>query len=132
MSLKQSQGFYQLSIDQVFKAAEACGFNPTGEYFQLNSYENRVYDLFLESENEKPDHVIVKVYRSHRWSLEAIHEEHEFLWDLKNDGLQAVAPIRLKGESTTYVADNMIFTFFPKAIGRMPQELSIKDYTDLG
>lgn len=132
MSIKENHGFYQLSIDQIFQVAEDCGFNPTGAYFQLNSYENRVFDLFLEETPELGNHVIVKVYRPNRWTLEAITEEHDFLRDLKDEGIPAVAPLILNNGLTTIVHNEMIYSFFPKAVGRMPQELTLKDYVSLG
>lgn len=125
----KKESFYHLSIDQVFKVAEAQGFQPTGEYFQLNSYENRVFDLFLEGE-ARP-HIICKVYRPGRWSLPAIKEEHAFMEELQEQGIPAVAAWKNKGEST-FVDHDMIFSFFPKAVGRMPQELDDKDLRQLG
>lgn len=132
MSIKEDSSFYKLSIDQVFKVAESCGWLPTGEYFQLNSYENRVFDLFLEQQDQNPSHIISKVYRPHRWSLDAIKEEHDFLLELKAEGIPVIAPYVLNKNETTVVDKGMIFSFFPKALGRMPQELSLKDYSHLG
>ncbi len=131
MSLKpvKTQNFYNLSIDQVFHATESWGLHPTGQYFQLNSYENRVYDLFLEGEERS--HVIVKVYRPNRWSEEAIKEEHCFLEELKDQGIPVVAPIQKEGK-TTIKLNGMIFSFFPKALGRMPQEFQPKDFRQIG
>lgn len=127
---ENSQNFYDLKTEQVFQAAEEWGYSPSGRYFQLNSYENRVYDLFLEGETKK-DHIIAKVYRPHRWSEESIAEEHEFLFDLKNQGIPAVAPVKREGQS--YLKKNgMIFSFFPKALGRMPQELQPQDLRQIG
>ncbi len=127
---ENSQNFYELKTEQVFQAAEEWGFVPSGRYFQLNSYENRVYDLFLEGESKK-DHVIAKVYRPHRWSEDSIREEHEFLFDLKEQGIPAVAPIKRDGESFLK-KKGMIFSFFPKALGRMPQEFQAQDLRQIG
>ena len=41
--------FFQLNPDAILKATEIAGFTVTGEFQQLNSYENRVYDLELET-----------------------------------------------------------------------------------
>lgn len=129
MSLKLTESFYQLGVEQVFEVAESLGFQPTGEYFQLNSYENRVFDLFLEGA-DRP-HIICKVYRPQRWSEEAIREEHLFLSELKSHGILAVAAWEKEG-ATTFVHNGMIFSFFPKAVGRMPQELSLQDLKAVG
>ncbi len=125
----QQQSFYQLGVDQVFRVAESCGFDPTGEYFQLNSYENRVFDLFLEGEPKS--HIISKVYRPGRWSPQAIQEEHDFMKELKNHGIPVVAAWEKQGQSI-FLDKGMCFSFFPKAVGRMPQELSFTDLAQLG
>ena len=126
--------FYKLHIDQVFNCAEQVGFFPTGEYFQLNSYENRVFDLFLDPHDSDPQfdgHVIVKVYRPQRWSRAAILEEHEFIAELQEAGIPAIAPLELSG-NTVVEKDEMFFSFFPKARGRMPQELGLRDFRQIG
>lgn len=125
----KNPSFYNLSIDQVFQVAEDQGFKPTGEYFQLNSYENRVFDLFLEGDNRP--HIICKVYRPGRWSLESIKEEHGFMQELLDHGIPAVPAWSQKGK-TTFVHEGMIFSFFPKAVGRMPQEFTSEDFRTLG
>lgn len=126
------ESFYQLSIDQVFEVAENCGFQPTGEYFQLNSYENRVFDLFLEPGSPlQNNHVICKVYRPGRWSQEAINEEHDFLNELNHQDIPAIAALSFAGK-TVYEHSGMLFSFFPKAMGRMPQEFNNQDLVQLG
>jgi len=133
MSVKKASSFYDLSVDLVLKASEWSGFVPTGQYFQLNSYENRVFDLFLEPSPEHPQltHIITKIYRPHRWSKKAIQEEHEFLFELQGQGIPVVAPLLIQGESLKVYQD-MFFCFFPKAMGRMPQEFSSEDYKHIG
>ena len=78
------QPFSLLHPDLILSALEDCGFIVTGEMIQLNSFENRVYRIELEKENnEHPfDRVVVKFYRPGRWPVESILEEHEFLFDL--------------------------------------------------
>jgi Ser/Thr protein kinase RdoA (MazF antagonist) len=130
MSVKTTtQSFYQLSVDQVFQVAESLGYQPTGEYFQLNSYENRVFDLFLE--DEASSHIICKVYRPGRWSRESIEEEHQFLLELKEQGIPVIAPI-LKKKVSVFESNQMSFSFFPKAVGRMPQEFNDQDLKAIG
>src|SRR5262249_16477377 len=72
--------FYQLTPDVIMEAVEKAGWSPTGEYLQLNSYENRVFSIRLEKE---PFDIIAKFYRPGRWSRAALLEEHEFLAELK-------------------------------------------------
>ena len=128
MGADLSQSFYKLTIDQVLQAVEDSGYEPTGEYLQLNSYENRVFDIYLENS----EHIIVKVYRPNRWTYDAIHEEHEFLQDLKESGLTVVAPLKQKNGKTISEHDGMYVSLFPKAIGRMPQEFQLKDFSQIG
>ncbi|MFP5518785.1 MAG: serine/threonine protein kinase [Bdellovibrionia bacterium] len=120
--------FYQLHPDRVLHVAEQVGFLPTGEFTQLNSYENRVFDIKLEEGNS----VIAKFYRPQRWSKEAILEEHEFLFDLKKEGIHAVAPLIVEGGSSVVQDQGMNVAFFPKIRARMPQELSSKELEQVG
>ena len=91
--IDHSQSFFNFQVDKVFDLCERHQFQPTGEYFQLNSYENRVFDIFLENKTWREEHIIFKIYRPHRWSEKAIFAEHEFLKELKEHGLPVVAPV---------------------------------------
>ena len=42
------ESFYDLSPHDVLNAIEQAGYPLTGRYLQLNSYENRVFDVELE------------------------------------------------------------------------------------
>lgn len=110
------------------EALEEQGFNLTGRCLQLNSYENRVFELELES-SEK---VVAKFYRPQRWSYECILEEHQFLFDLKSEGIHVVAPLKLSDQSTLKECQNILFSVFPKCRGRSPQELINNDYKSVG
>ena len=61
-----------LSPDTILDAIESVGIEPTGSLLALNSYENRVYQVGLES----GEFVIAKFYRPNRWTDAAIAEEH--------------------------------------------------------
>ena len=125
--------FYSLTPDEVLAAVDHNGFHTTGEFSQLNSYENRVFDLKLEVENENSrSNLIVKFYRPERWSKAMIQEEHDFLSDLEDGGLPVVAPLKLFTGNTIEEANGMYFSCFPKAKGRMCQELLPKDLQRLG
>lgn len=120
-----SSDFDSLQPDVILGAVEAAGYLPTGEYSQLNSYENRVFDLRLEVRASAPDpsdRVIAKFYRPRRWSPEAINDEHEFLSDLQREGIPAVAPLPLKSGKTVLEYGGFIMSIFPKVSGRNPQE----------
>lgn len=115
----------------VLSAAEAAGFLPTGEFTQLNSYENRVFDLRLE-EGSEHSRVIAKFYRPGRWSVEALNEEHQFLFDLKKEEVPVVAPLVLKNKKSVCSIDGMWVSFFPKFIGKMPEEFLGNDLFQVG
>lgn len=137
--------FERLQPKIILQAVEWAGFHPTGEISQLNSYENRVFDIRLESPlkvqpatatkanadrkpngvfdgHAHPTQIIVKFYRPHRWSREAIQDEHDFLRDLKSEGVAAVAPIELPNGQTLFHHDGFEVAIFPKIRGRMPDE----------
>jgi Ser/Thr protein kinase RdoA (MazF antagonist) len=122
--------FYQLTPDFVLDAVESFGWRTTGEYLQLNSFENRVFSVRVE--DPPGAQIIVKFYRPGRWSEGAIREEHAFLAELQNGGVSAVAPLTQKNGSTLTLHQGLWSTVFPKARGRMPQEFSNEDLTRLG
>lgn len=130
-----TESFYNLTPEQVMRAAESSGFDPTGEYTQLNSYENRVFDIRLEKGShpqELNERVIAKFYRPGRWSYAAIQEEHFFLQELKSSGIPVVAPLPLSDQSSIFQYRGLYLAFFPKFFGRTPQELFISDYEKIG
>ncbi len=114
---------------------------PTGELRQLNSYENRVFELHLEEKFEVPggdeegplavDRVVTKFYRPGRWSRESIQEEHDFLKELAGEQIPVAVPLTLNGK-TVNQADNMFFAVFPKIYGRMPDEILPADVSKVG
>ncbi|MCB0415898.1 MAG: serine/threonine protein kinase, partial [Bdellovibrionales bacterium] len=107
------------------------GFRPTGEYIQLNSYENRVFEIFLEEAGNGVTRLITKFYRPHRWSKEAIQEEHDFLEELKINDISVVAPMRFNRESV-FDFNGLWGCVFPKAYGRMPQEFFLDELEQVG
>lgn len=127
---QKSDLFYQLTPDFVLNAVERCGWRTTGEYLQLNSYENRVYSVRVET--PKNTQIIVKFYRPQRWSESAIREEHIFLEDCLMAGVNVVAPLKQKAGSTLSLHGGLWCAVFPKARGRMPQEFQLDELTQLG
>lgn len=125
--------FLSLDPDTVLKTCEKAGFKPTGLFNQLNSYENRVFDIQLEQSGTAPiDNIIAKFYRPERWSKESIFEEHQFLKDLNEAEIPALKPIELPNGSTLIESSGISVAFFPKFRGRMPQELSLPDLNRIG
>ena len=66
--------YARLTPDLVLDAVAAAGLLPDGRLLGLNSYENRVYQVWLEDNSA----VVAKFYRPGRWSDAQIDEEHAF------------------------------------------------------
>lgn len=117
-------------------ALEEAGFSPTGEFTQLNSYENRVYDLQLEkafqANHQNIPRIVAKFYRPGRWSVDALKEEHEFLFDLQKEGVPVVAPLQFQEGKSLLSFAGMNVAFFPKFSGRMPEEFLGDDLYQVG
>ena len=73
-----SHPYSKLTPDLVMDAVESTGLRCDARILQLNSYENRVYQIGIE--DDEP--VIGKFYRHNRWSDEQILEEHNFTLEL--------------------------------------------------
>ena len=135
MNKNIAQLFYNLTPNEILEGIEAVGFQTTGEYIQLNSFENRVFDIHLEKGKAPPElnnHLITKFYRPQRWSYEALTEEHNFLLELKAEGFPAIAPLILPNQTTLSQHNGIHFTTFPKGLGRLPQEFQLKDLELVG
>lgn len=124
----QNSNFFNLSPHLVLDCVERHGFKTTGELQQLNSYENRVFDIRLEDGNS----LIAKFYRPHRWNEKTLLDEHQFEIELKSEGLAVAAPVLLKNGSTLDIIDGIYFTLFEKVRGRMLQEILPQDFLKIG
>ena len=56
--------YSQLTPERVLDALGEAGLRPDGRLLSLNSYENRVYQAWLEDDTV----VVAKFYRPGRWS----------------------------------------------------------------
>jgi len=130
----QKDSYSHLDPKLVLEATEAAGFSPTGEFNQLNSYENRVFDLRLEGMN--PARIIAKFYRPGRWTASAIGEELAFLQELKGEGLTVATACDQKRHLPMLPQlsnhKGYLVAFFERITGRLPQELSLTDMTAIG
>jgi len=86
-----------LSPDTVLDALDAVGLRGDGRLIQLNSYENRVFQVFLEDERV----VVAKFYRPGRWSDAQILEEHAFGAELAGHEIPVAAawPLAIDDDS---------------------------------
>ncbi len=111
--------FFELEPHVVLDAIEKFGVQATGFCLQLNSYENRVFEVHLEQGQK----VVAKFYRPGRWSREQILDEHLFLKELQEEGVPVVCPLQADGTGTTVLETHGIYySLFPKHLGQLPQE----------
>ena len=106
-----------LTPDLVLDALESVGFRGDGRLLALNSYENRVYQVWME---EDPP-VVAKFYRPARWTDAQILEEHGFALELAEREIPVVAPLVLEGVRTLHSFSNFRFAVYPKRGGRTPE-----------
>lgn len=124
--LSATQYFYSLTPEVLLSSIEkALKRRSSGRVMQLNSMENRVYEIELDDEFGKQN-VIAKFYRPGRWSKEQIEEEHIFVKQLAEHEIPTVAALVLNsGQSIELLAEGGIyFAIFPKMGGRAPDELN--------
>jgi Ser/Thr protein kinase RdoA (MazF antagonist) len=110
-----------LTPDAVLDALDSVGLYGDGRQLALNSYENRVYQIWLEDGGA----VVAKFYRPERWSDAAILEEHAFTRELAEREIPVVAPLVIDGASL-HRHDHFRFAVYPRQGGRVP-ELSDPD-----
>ena len=84
--------YASLTPDLVMDAVESLGYQCNAHILELNSYENRVYQLGVE--NHEP--VIAKFYRENRWTDEQIIEEHAFTQELLDNEITVIPPLKIK------------------------------------
>jgi len=113
--------YADLTPDLLLDALEGIGLRADGRLIALNSYENRVYQIWLE---EAPT-VVAKFYRPDRWSDDAILEDHAFTLELAEREIPVVAPMRIDGR-TLFEHAGFRFAVYPRQGGRVP-ELSDPD-----
>ena len=100
----QDTPYAGLNPDCVLDALASVGLQGDGRLIQLNSYENRVYQVFLEGGKL----VIVKFYRPGRWSDAQIAEEHRFVEQLGAAELPVAPSFRLEPSSIALSAKSVV------------------------
>jgi Ser/Thr protein kinase RdoA (MazF antagonist) len=103
----------------VLDALASAGLAGDGRLLALNSYENRVYQVWLEDEGKAPS-VVAKFYRPARWSDEQILEEHAFAAELAEREIPVVAPVGAGG-ATLHHHGGFRFAVYPRRGGRTPE-----------
>jgi Ser/Thr protein kinase RdoA (MazF antagonist) len=105
-----------LTPDRILDALASIGLRPDGRLLSLNSYENRVYQAWME---EGPP-LVAKFYRPARWSDAQILEEHAFARELADREIPVVAPLAV-ADATLHTYDGFRFTVFQRRGGRAPE-----------
>ena len=100
-----------LTPDVVLDAVAAAGLQPDGRLLSLNSYENRVYQVWLEDNTV----IVAKFYRPGRWSDAQIDEEHGFAHELAEREIPVVAPTH------SLRSGNFRIAIYPRRGGRTPE-----------
>ncbi len=93
--------YTSLTPDVVLDALADIGLMGDGRLTALSSYENRVYQIHLETERTPsqtngtpiPNSVVAKFYRPGRWTDAQIQEEHDFAAELVAAEVPVVPPL---------------------------------------
>lgn len=114
--LHHEHPYSQLTPDVVQDALAQVGLFGDGRLMALSSYENRVYQVWLEDGQR----VVAKFYRPERWSNAHILEEHTFAAELMAAEVPVVGPLTLQGQ-TLHHHHGFAFSVSPWRGGRMPE-----------
>ena len=116
--------YEHLTPDVVLDALASVGLAGDGRLMALSSYENRVYQVHLESpvgsDELAGDIVVVKFYRPDRWSDAQIIEEHEFSAELMAAEIPVVGALLLNGSTLNHF-QGFSFSVSPSRGGRRPE-----------
>ncbi|NBS38692.1 MAG: hypothetical protein EBS73_05260 [Betaproteobacteria bacterium] len=87
MNTPNKHPFERFGPSCMLDGLQSLGLQPDGRLLALNSFENRVYLLWLDEPwfdamGEPHDSLVLKAYRPGRWSLAQVLEEHRFAYDL--------------------------------------------------
>lgn len=108
--------YSDLTPDCLLNAIESLGMRCDGRLLQLNSFENRVYQVGLDDGSQR----IAKFYRPGRWSDEAILEEHNFTIELGEQEIPVAPPLLVDGKTLHHWEEHR-FALFAKQGGRTPE-----------
>ena len=121
---KRLHAYEPLTPDVVLDALASVGLYGDGRLMALSSYENRVYQVHLESPvgnaASSGDIVVVKFYRPDRWSDAQIIEEHAFAAELMAAEIPVVGALVLGGRTLNHFG-GFSFSISPSRGGRRPE-----------
>lgn len=116
MHTMHAHPYQALTPDTVLDALASIGLQGDGRLMGLNSFENRVYLVHLDS----GEAVVAKFYRPARWTAAQIEEEHQFALALVDAEVPMVAPTRYHGH-TLHRHAGFLFSVSPRRGGRNPE-----------
>ncbi|MEI8078729.1 MAG: phosphotransferase, partial [bacterium] len=124
--------FSSLDPQRVIALVEdTLGRPATSMCRSLTSYINRVYEVRMADDSW----VIAKFYRPHRWSLDALQDEHDFLCELRAAEVPVIAPLPAAdapADATLQLHDGLAYALFPKRGGRPLEEPLAGQWAELG
>jgi len=106
--------FTSLSPDLILDGIESTGLLVDSGLLALNSYENRVYQFHDENRVK----YVTKFYRPERWTKTQIQEEHDFAFELAEQELPIVAPLKIN-EQSLFEHLGYSFALYPCRGGRI-------------
>jgi Ser/Thr protein kinase RdoA (MazF antagonist) len=111
-----SHPYSSLTPETVLDACASLGLRPDGRLLGLNSYENRVYQVWLEEDlpHGAARSIVAKFYRPGRWTKAQIDEEHAFARELAEREIPVVAT----SQSAEFAG--FFFAVYPRRGGRTP------------
>jgi Ser/Thr protein kinase RdoA (MazF antagonist) len=122
VSTSPRHAYENLTPDVVLDALASVGLMGDGRLMALSSYENRVYQIHLESaaSDVTSELVVAKFYRPERWSDAQILEEHAFAAELMEAEVPVVGPLVRDGR-TLHHFNGFGFSVSPRRGGRRPE-----------
>ena len=126
--MTQHHPYESLTPDLVLDAVESTGLISDLRILALNSYENRVYQVGIESSQP----IIVKFYRPERWTNEQILEEHQYTLALKDLDISVVAPMTHDAGETLHHFDQFRFALYERQGGHAPNLDNLDTLLSLG
>lgn len=120
--------FVNLTPDTMLNAIEDHGIRCDGRFLALNSYENRVYQIGVED----GDALVAKFYRPHRWTDEAILEEHQYTLDLAEQEIPVIPPVVDEHGKSLHTQGNFRFALYLNRGGRALELDDVDQLEQLG
>jgi len=114
--LSDTAPYQSLTPECILDAIETAGRRCDGRLSALNSFENRVYQVWMEDGVS----IVAKFYRPRRWAREAILEEHGYALELAAREIPVVAPL-VDGGHSLHEHMGFMFALYPRQGGRTPE-----------